>query len=227
MRRKHLLLLIPFLGVSALNTRAQNVSPVIENKISVIPQPLSVTQATGSFSIQSGTNILIDVKNPELKKNAATLSSHIKSLTGYSLPVKTSGKATTNSITLTLKNAPDSLGKEGYLLVSNPQGLTLSANTPQGIFYGMQTIYQLLPVNKVLAKGEMSIPAVTIADKPRYGWRGMMLDVGRHFYPVDFVKQFIDYLAMHKMNSFHWHLTEDQGWRIEIKKYPELTKTGA
>ena len=227
MRKKHILSILCFLAAAGISANAQNVPSITKSKISVIPQPLSVTETAGSFSIPAGTRILIDPGNAELKRIAVTLSSHIKALSGNSLAVKTSGKPD-NAISLTLKSAPDSLGKEGYLLVSNPQGLVLSANTPQGIFYGMQTIYQLLPVNKAgIAQGEMTLPAVTIADKPRYGWRGMMLDVGRHFYPVDFVKQYIDYLAMHKMNSFHWHLTEDQGWRIEIKKYPELTKTSA
>ena len=227
MRKKPLFVFICFLTGAIINTYAQNVTPVAKHKISVIPQPLSVVETEGSFSIPSGMHILVDPGNVELKRIAVTLSSHLKSLTGKSYPVKTSGTSA-KAILLTLKNAPDSLGKEGYLLVSNLQGVVLSAKTPQGIFYGMQTIYQLLPINKAsIAHGEMVIPAVTIADKPRYDWRGMMLDVGRHFYTVDFVKQFIDYLAMHKMNSFHWHLTEDQGWRIEIKKYPNLTKTGA
>lgn len=226
MEKKYLFAFVCFLAGTAIYTNAQDVSPT-KSKISVIPQPLSVTETAGSFSIPAETRILYDPGNVELKRIAVTLSGHIQSLTGQSYPVKTSGESA-KSILLTLKNAPDSLGKEGYLLVSNPQGMVLKANTPQGIFYGMQTIYQLLPIKKDrISQGGISIPAVTIADKPRYGWRGMMLDVGRHFYPVDFVKQYIDYLAMHKMNSFHWHLTEDQGWRIEIKKYPELTKTSA
>ena len=228
MRKRHLLLFISLLAVTAPETNAQSVSAGTENYVSVIPQPLTVTPGSGFFSVGQGTKIFIDAQNPELKRNASILSSHIKSLNGFSVPIKTGSKATSNSITLTLKNAPDSLGNEGYLLISNPEGVTISANTAQGIFYGMQTLYQLMPVNPAaMDKTGISIPEVTIADKPRYGWRGMMLDVGRHFYPVEFVKQFIDYLAMHKMNSFHWHLTEDQGWRIEIKKYPELTKTGA
>jgi hexosaminidase len=228
MKRNRLLLLICFLAAFAPDIKAQdNLNK--PDRISIIPQPLTVTESAGSFPIKRGTSIIIDGGDKELKKSASILASHIKALTGFSIPVKiaTKGK-NANNITLTFNDAPDSLEKEGYLLVSNPDGLTLRANTNQGIFYGMQTLYQLMPVNKAgVAEDGISIPAVSITDKPRYGWRGMMLDVGRHFYPVEFVKQFIDYLAMHKMNSFHWHLTEDQGWRIEIKKYPELTKTGA
>ena len=222
------MLLFALFMSTAFESNAQSIDGAIGNPISIIPQPLTVKPGSGTFAIGQGTKIFVDPQNPELKRNATILSAHIKSLTGYSVPVKTTGKASANSITLSLKNAPDSLEKEGYLMVSKPEGVTISANTTQGIFYGMQTFYQLMPVDQAATpRTGLSIPVVTIADKPRYGWRGMMLDVGRHFYPVDFVKQFIDYLAMHKMNSFHWHLTEDQGWRIEIKKYPELTKTGA
>lgn len=229
MNRRYLLLLTCFFALTFLKTNAQNLTPLANEKVSIIPQPLKVVSGDGNFVIQSGTRILIDPNSAELKRIATTLSEHIRDVTGYALRVKSGGKVSENSIHLTLKDAPDSLLKEGYLLVSNSQTVTLRANTAQGLFYGMQTIYQLLPAKKTvgLVKKNVSIPAVTIADKPRYGWRGMMLDVGRHFYPVDFVKQFIDYLAMHKMNNFHWHLTEDQGWRIEIKKYPNLTKTGA
>ena len=228
MKRHHLLLLICFLALNVVQANAQDSISIAKPKVSIIPQPLKVNRGDGNFVIQPGTRILIDPKNPELKRIATTLSDHVKAVTGYSLPVKT-GKPSDNSILLTLNGAPDSLSKEGYLLVSNPQRVVLRANTAQGLFYGMQTIYQLLPVkgSEGIGTDKVSIAAVTISDKPRYGWRGMMLDVGRHFYPVDFVKQFIDYLAMHKMNNFHWHLTEDQGWRIEIKKYPNLTKTGA
>ncbi|NEU06925.1 family 20 glycosylhydrolase [Flavihumibacter sp. R14] len=209
-----------------LSAEAQDTSASKGTRLSLIPQPLNVIEAPGSFSLKPGTSIVIDGGDKELKRTASILSAHLKSLTGFSIPVKTGAKG--NVITLSLKDAPDSLEKEGYLLVSTPEGLTLRANTNQAIFYGMQTIYQLLPPNGELqASNQITIPAVTISDKPRYGWRGMMLDVCRHFYPVDFVKQFIDYLAMHKMNNFHWHLTDDQGWRIEIKKYPNLTKTGA
>ena len=95
----------------------------------------------------------------------------------------------------------------------------------EGVFYGMQTLIQILPPH--ISNNKIEIPYVTIKDYPRFGYRGMHLDCGRHFMPVDFIKKYIDYLALHKMNYFHWHLTEDQGWRIEIKKYPRLTEVGA
>jgi len=155
MKTKQLLLLISFFTIPALQTSAQSVPVNAENKISVIPQPLSVTAASGSFDIKPGTSILIDPGNADLKRNASILSSHIKSLTGYSVPVKTNGK-TANSIRLTLSDAPDSLGKEGYLMISGPEGVTIRANSAQGIFYGMQTLYQLMPVNKA-ALGELQM----------------------------------------------------------------------
>jgi hexosaminidase len=227
MKRNRLLILICFLAGMVLNAKAQDTTAT-KNKLSLIPQPLNIVESAGSFSLKPGTVIAIDADNKELKRNATTLAAHLKLMTGQSIPVKSGAKGKSNVITLSLKDAPDSLEKEGYLLISSPEGLTLRANTNQGIFYGMQTIYQLLPANADLqSSNQITIPAFTISDKPRYGWRGMMLDVCRHFYPVDFVKQFIDYLAIHKMNNFHWHLTDDQGWRIEIKKYPNLTKTGA
>jgi hexosaminidase len=120
--------------------------------------------------------------------------------------------------------------KGAYSLLSNKNGIQISANSAEGIFYGIQTLIQLLPVKSSSVKTKISklvIPSVQINDYPRFSYRGLLLDVGRHFFPVEFIKKCIDYLALHKMNYFHWHLTEDQGWRIEIKKYPNLTQIGS
>jgi hexosaminidase len=133
------------------------------------------------------------------------------------------GKQQAGSIYLKLTAPADTLGAEGSTLSVQPTQVVLAANQPQGLFLGTQTIRQLLPAQRTLGA---SLPAVEVADKPRYQWRGMHLDVSRHFFPTEFVKQYIDYLALHKMNTFHWHLTDDQGWRIEIKKYPKLTTLG-
>jgi hexosaminidase len=111
-----------------------------------------------------------------------------------------------------------------YTLKVTPTSVKLNGDTYSGTFYGIQSLLQLLPVN---VSSSLDIPAVTIVDSPRFAYRGMHLDVGRHFFPVSFVKKYIDYIAFHKMNYFHWHLTEDQGWRIEIKKYPKLTQIGS
>lgn len=111
--------------------------------------------------------------------------------------------------------------EEGYKLSVAPQNITLTASTPKGFFYAVQTLYQLLPPvvygNQKVKNAEWSVPAVEIEDAPRFAYRGLMLDVCRHFSPVEYIYKFIDMLAMHKMNTFHWHLTDDQGWRIEIK----------
>ena len=109
-------------------------------------------------------------------------------------------------------------------MIVSPSAISISAPTANGAFYGVQTLIQLLPVEKA---ADLKIPAVLIEDYPRFKYRGLMLDCGRHFFPPDFVKKYIDYIALHKMNYFHWHLTEDQGWRIEIKKYPKLTEMGS
>jgi len=132
-----------------------------------------------------------------------------------------------NIIFLSTKNADSKLGDEGYQLEVKPAKITISANKEAGLFYGVQTLLQLLPAeiykSSVQADFAWEIPAVLIKDKPVFQWRGAHLDVCRHYFPVEFVKKYIDILAMHKLNVFHWHLTEDQGWRIEIKKYPKLS----
>jgi hexosaminidase len=124
-----------------------------------------------------------------------------------------------------------SLGEEGYRLLSTSKGVTIQAQTAKGAFYGVQTLLQLLPAeafSPVAVPGvKWTVPLATIKDVPRYGYRGLMLDACRHFMPIEFVKKYIDLIALHKQNQFHWHLTDDQGWRIEIKKYPELTTIGS
>ncbi|PKV62931.1 glycoside hydrolase family 20 protein [Pontibacter ramchanderi] len=198
-----------------------------QQTVSIIPQPVKLTQQSGSFALGKETKIIVDPKNDELRKIGEYLAKHLQETAGLQptvlqkAPDKNSGK----HIYLTLNTPIDTLGTEGYTLEVTPDKITLSAKAPQGLFLGTQTIRQLLPASK--ANVPISIPALEIVDKPRYQWRGMHLDVARHFFPVEFVKEYIDYLAMHKMNTFHWHLTEDQGWRIEIKKYPELTQVGA
>jgi hexosaminidase len=195
--------------------------------IAVIPQPVRLTPGTGSFAITAATKIFVGPKNEELRRIGQSLSQEIGRATGVTPAVVQTapGKQAQNSIYLTLKpaNPADSLGAEGYALSVQPAQVTLAASQPAGLFMGMQTLRQLLPVQRGAAA---SLPAMEVVDKPRYSWRGMHLDVCRHFFNTDFVKKYIDYLAMHKMNTFHWHLTDDQGWRIEIKKYPKLTSVG-
>jgi len=193
--------------------------------IAVIPQPVRLAPGTGSFAITAATKIYVGPKNDELRRIGQSLSQEIGRATGVQPPVVQAapGKQRTGTIYLKLSAPADTLGPEGYTLSVQPAQVLLAANQPQGLFLGTQTIRQLLPAKRTAGA---SLPAVEVADKPRYNWRGMHLDVSRHFFPVEFVKQYIDYLALHKMNTFHWHLTDDQGWRIEIKKYPKLTTLG-
>ncbi|UOG77441.1 family 20 glycosylhydrolase (plasmid) [Hymenobacter tibetensis] len=198
-----------------------------QQTIAIIPQPARLTAGSGSFAITAGTKIYVDAKNAELNRIGQTLSQEIKKAAGVQPQVVPAvpGKRATGGIYLTLLEPVDTLGTEGYKLSVQPTQVVLAASKPQGVFMGMQSIRQLLPTQG--AGATASLPAVEIVDEPRYEWRGMHLDVCRHFFSVDFVKKYIDYLAMHKLNTFHWHLTDDQGWRIEIKKYPKLTEIGA
>lgn len=213
------------LGCSAAASGQQ--APASQPAIAVIPQPVRLTPGTGSFAITAATKIYVGPKNDELRRIGQSLSQEIGRATGVQPPVVQAapGKQRQGSIYLTL-NAPapaDSLGAEGYTLSVQPTQVVLAASQPQGLFMGTQTLRQLLPAQRTAAA---SLPAMEVIDKPRYSWRGMHLDVSRHFFSTEFVKKYIDYLALHKMNTFHWHLTDDQGWRIEIKKYPKLTTVG-
>jgi len=197
--------------------------------VNIIPVPEKVKLGQGVFEITPDTEILVSADAAESGK---ILQALLRPATGFQLPVTetSSGQAQTKSILLNLK--PDkSLGSEGYSLKVSPKSIHLTASANASLFYGIQTLRQLLPPEieskRPVAEGKWTIPSVRITDRPRFPWRGMHLDVGRHLFPVAFIKKYIDLLAMHKMNIFHLHLTEDQGWRIEIKKYPRLTEVGS
>jgi len=189
--------------------------------ISLIPRPQKVIHLHGTFPVSSNIPIVSDSPN---KKNAAYLK-HLLS----PLP-KQVGKRS-HGIHLNLGTKDKSLGKEGYRLKITPKEIYLEASTPAGIFYGIQTLRQLLPTElekgDPLTKRDYGVPCVAITDFPRFTWRGFMLDEGRHFLGKDIVLRTLDLMALQKLNVFHWHLTEDQGWRIEIKKYPLLMKIGS
>jgi len=203
-----------------------------KSTIDIIPLPAKYEISAGSFNINSDTKIYINQDNPEVTRIAQMLSQKFKKAAGFPIVIsKITGKdVTKNSIYFKLIRDDSALGNEGYLISAKADKLVVTASKPAGLFYGMQTILQLLPAEieseSVLKNVTWKIPTIEIADKPRFQWRGMHLDVGRHFMPVAFIKKYIDGLAMHKLNIFHWHLTEDQGWRIEIKKYPLLTSVG-
>jgi hexosaminidase len=214
-------------GLMAPCSVAYGQQQATQQSISIIPQPVKLTPQNGSFAIGKDTRIFVDPKNEELRKIGEYLARNIAEKTGMQPAVvqKAPDKNSRQHIFLTLSSPIDTLGTEGYTLQVQPTQVVLAAKAPNGIFLGTQTIRQLLPATKTT--GTVAIPALEVVDKPRYQWRGMHLDVARHFMPIEFVKEYIDYLAMHKLNTFHWHLTEDQGWRIEIKKYPKLTEVGA
>lgn len=205
-------LLFSVLSIVALQIHAQ------KPEIVIVPQPVSVTAQNGQFNLTAKTTI---VAGKDAKHEAEMLNFYLQRLYGFELPVKTSGEK--NAIILKLNSAEK---KDGYVLTSGNNQITVSGGNSTGVFYGIQTLLQLLPDRKANSNVQYKIPAVTIRDYPRFNYRGMHLDVARHFFDVDYVKKYIDYLAFHKFNNFHWHLTEDQGWRIEIKKYPLLTSVG-
>jgi hexosaminidase len=206
-------------------TASAQQAPASSKSIAIIPQPVRLTPGTGSFALTADTKIYVGPKNDELRRIGQSLSQEIARATGVQVPVVQAapGKQRASAIYLKLTAPADTLGAEGYTLSVQPAQVVLAANQPQGLYLGTQTIRQLLPAQRTTGA---SLPALEVVDKPRYSWRGMHLDVSRHFFPTEFVKQYIDYLALHKMNTFHWHLTDDQGWRIEIKKYPKLTTLG-
>ena len=200
------------------------------SEVSLIPIPVSVSATNSSFLISNETGIYIEDMDQELKWIGQYLAGKLSPATGYDLEVSAVSEAPAAGSIL-LKVAPDAeLGDEGYQLDITDDLVTLSANKPAGLFRGVQTIRQLLPETIELSSvqaGPWEIPSGTIRDYPSYGYRSAMLDVARHFFSVEDVKRYIDLLATYKMNNLHLHLTDDQGWRIEIKSWPNLTEFGA
>jgi hexosaminidase len=213
-----LVFIVTFLSASA----QQSAVP----EISIVPRPQHLAMQQGNFILNANTKLFINPEQQFLKSTAEQLAQTIKTATGQQpqVLIKIPRKRAVNYIYLSLTNSPDTLGPEGYSLSVQPTKILLTANQPAGIGMGIQTIKQLLP--PAFNFTSVAVPALEITDKPAYSWRGLHLDVVRHFFPVSDIKKYIDYMAMHKLNTFHWHLTDDQGWRIEIKKYPKLTEVG-
>ncbi len=195
-----------------------------QNCKTLLPAPVQVKSLEGNFQLLSKTKIVVPSGNAEIREVADLFDGQLASITGQKLEI--SNARTKQSIELKLNSqANPSLGNEGYSLNVTPQNITISANKPAGLFYGVQTLLQLVP--PVKANGQVAVACADITDFPRFGWRGLMLDVSRHFFTKDEVKRFIDQMVKYKYNVFHWHLTDDNGWRIEIKAYPKLTSVGA
>ncbi len=196
-------------------------------EITIIPQPTSVKQPkiAAKFSITPATQIVLEGSN--LQSSANFLNDYLRQFYLFKLPVVK--KATSKNVIRLNYERMDNAVAGAYNMTVDNKGVYIAGDNANGVFYGIQTLLQLLPVPDARLKmrpNKLDIPYVSIEDAPRFAYRGMHLDVGRHFFPVSFIKKYIDYLAYHKLNEFHWHLTEDQGWRIEIKKYPKLTSVG-
>lgn len=200
--------------------------PTDLTKNTVIPKPVFVTATGNSFQLSSETGIF--VQSNDLTNTAEYLSEKLNPATGSHFAVQTTTEAPAKGIFLTLGNDPE-LGDEGYELLIDKKLVTVRANQPAGIFRGVQTIRQLLPAtieSQAVQETEWTIPTGTIRDFPEYEYRGTMLDVARHFLGVDDVKHYLDVMAYYKFNVMHLHLSDDQGWRIEIKSWPKLTEIG-
>ena len=203
----------------------------------VIPLPKNIQSLSSNpFILNNETKIYYNnLTNIQLKKNAQFLQEYIKTLTGFELEILNEDiKQDYNIIKLILDNnynniynEKNTLNFEGYTLIIINNSIEIIGSTPNGIFYGIQTLRKSFPINSNYNSTKYTFPAVKIIDSPRFKYRGMMEDICRHFFSIEFIKKYIDLLALHNMNTFHLHLSDDQGWRIEIKKYPLLTEIGS
>ncbi len=211
-----LLIVAVFFSIASTIVKAQN-----DNAPNIIPQPKSLTKLNGEFKFNYKTKIV--ATDAAGRKSAGILNDLLLKNYGFKLPY-TEKLPKQNAIVFAPQDsAVKYLSPEGYGLMIAPKSIQINGNET-GQFYALQTLMQILPTD---FKGETVLPCVDIADEPRFKYRGMHLDVSRHFMPVEFVKKYIDLMSQYKFNFFHWHLTEDQGWRIEIKKYPRLTEIGS
>jgi hexosaminidase len=197
----------------------------------VVPQPVSLTLASGdAFSLASSASIVVDAGNADVLRVANYLASLLRPATAFAVPVSSTGAGAAGAIALRL-TSDAALGPEGYQLTVSRDSVRIAAGTAAGLFYGVQTLRQLLPPqiesDMSLSKTAWTVAAVSITDRPRFSWRGAMLDIARHFFTADEIKQYVDLLALYKMNVLHLHLADDQGWRIEIKSRPKLVGMGS
>ncbi|MHB8626362.1 MAG: beta-N-acetylhexosaminidase [Aggregatilineales bacterium] len=206
-------------------------TPTLETNMGdLIPMPVSVKPSGGTFKLNAGAAILVEPNSPEITKIGQYLADKLNPSTGFSIQVSTTTDVPSNgNIYLTTAGGDSTLGEEGYQLTVTPDLVTLIAYKPAGLFRGIQTIRQLLPPaveSSTVQPGPWSMATGVIRDYPRFAWRGVMLDVARHFFKVDDVKRYIDLVAYYKMNHFHLHLSDDQGWRIMINAWPKLATIG-
>src|SRR6185312_4051962 len=198
--------------------------------LTLIPEPVSQQLGAGHFTLP--TSIVVEAPaQPELGHTLEELKSRLGTPTGYPVTMTHDAHANATIRLLLNRNTDATLGNEGYTLVSTPDAVTIHANKPAGLFYGLQTFYQLLPKEiesrEIVHNVSWTAPCVTITDYPRFGWRGLMFDVARHFFTKQEVEAFIDEMVQYKFNLLHLHLTDDEGWRIEIKSLPRLTEVAS
>lgn len=203
----------------------------IGSQIPIIPAPAVVQNKPGKFRIIPGFRILSNSDNRDSRKIINSFAEKLRQINGLDVPITAGSEIEIreNMLVIELASNKSHLGDEGYELEIDPNSMSIYAYRPAGLFYGVQTLLQLLPPELETGQNlpgfsQMTLPCMKIVDTPRFPYRGMHLDVGRHFFPVSFIKKYLDLLALHKFNTFHWHLTEDQGWRIEIKQYPKLSE---
>ncbi|WP_103070085.1 family 20 glycosylhydrolase [Aquimarina sediminis] len=219
--------IIPFFFLIFITCKSpDNTSPVIDKSLSITPKPLNVKKTQGHFELNKTTTFLCHEESSKVIANF--FIEKLKISTGHSFSISNNGDNNKNTIQL-IKETSSDFDDEEYAVSITKDQVSIKAKTDQGLFYGMQTLMQLLPQYNTTNKTQLpfKIQAVDINDKPRFAWRGMHLDVSRHFFSTDFIKKQLDVLSLFKINKFHWHLTDDQGWRIEIKKYPKLTSIGS
>ena len=201
------------------------------NDINIIPEPVKMSTRAGQYILPVSFKIELNSSLPEIKFIATEFGNKIANATGYKYSVDENAKSTNNIRLYLNKTHNKEIGDEGYTLTVDEKGVLIKANKSAGLFYGTKTLLQLLPKeiesNTIAARESWPMPAVEITDYPRFEWRGMMFDVSRHFFTKEEVKDFIDNMVKYKYNKFHFHLTDDQGWRIEIKSLPKLTEVGA
>lgn len=201
--------------------------------VAIIPQPVLLEKREGSFSFNATTRIEAADRNPDAIRVATWFAEQVRKAAGYKAVVQTTAAATrTNVVSFVLNQGEEAnLGNEGYRIEVAPSLIVVRANKPAGLFYGMQTLVQLFPKDieskTVVAKKSWIVPAVRVTDYPRFAWRGLMFDIARHYFDKEQIKLFIDDMVKYKYNLLHLHLTDDQGWRIEIKSLPKLTEVGA
>ena len=214
-------------GMAAAVLAAGLAASPVESAPQVIPAPAEMKEQPGAFALKSGTELRVP-RGPEAKRTAEYLAGLVRLSHGLSLKVSATADAQSaaGAITLTLGTLAPTESPESYELEVSPAGIQVSAGDPRGLFYGAVTLWQLISA-RPLHEGVVEVPALSIRDTPRFRWRGLMLDSARHFQSPEFVLRYLDWMALHKLNVLGWHLTDDQGWRLEIKRYPRLTSVGA